>query len=92
MRLQAALRSVAERASDLGVLLVDYSKPRSAHAINMCKQEESRKVKRKETLNLNLKMSLIHQMKPWALGRTNIKGMTRESALIVKETIQRSIV
>ena len=30
-RLQAASRSVAERASELGVLLVDYSKPGSAH-------------------------------------------------------------
>ena len=34
VRLQAAVRSVTERASELGVLLVDYSKPRSAHAIN----------------------------------------------------------
>ena len=32
VRLQAALWSVAERASDLGVLLVDDSKPRSAHS------------------------------------------------------------
>ena len=32
VRLQAALWSVAERASDLGVLLVDYSKPGSAHS------------------------------------------------------------
>ena len=32
MRLQDALRSVAKRASDLGVLLVDYSKPESAHS------------------------------------------------------------
>ena len=31
MRLQAALRSVAERASELGVLLVDYSKPEFSH-------------------------------------------------------------
>ena len=30
VRLQAAPRSVAERASELGVLLVHYSKPRSA--------------------------------------------------------------
>ena len=30
VRLQAALRSVAERASELGVLLVNYSKPGSA--------------------------------------------------------------
>ena len=30
VRLQAALGSVAERASELGVLLVDYSKPVSA--------------------------------------------------------------
>ena len=30
VRLQAALRSVAERASELGVLLVHYSKPGSA--------------------------------------------------------------
>ena len=30
VRLQAALRSVAERASELGVLLVKYSKPGSA--------------------------------------------------------------
>ena len=34
VRLQAALRSVAERASELGVLLVDYSKLGSAQAIN----------------------------------------------------------
>ena len=33
MRLQAALWSVAKRASDLGVLLVDYSKLGSAHSI-----------------------------------------------------------
>ena len=32
VRLQAALRSVAERASDLGVLLVDYSKPESSRS------------------------------------------------------------
>ena len=32
VRLQAALRSVAERASALGVLLVDYSKPGSTHS------------------------------------------------------------
>ena len=32
VRLQAALWSVAERASDLGVLLVDYSKPGSTHS------------------------------------------------------------
>ena len=32
VRLQAALRSIAERASELGVLLVNYSKPGSAHA------------------------------------------------------------
>ena len=31
VRLQAASRSVVERASELGVLLVDYSKPGSAH-------------------------------------------------------------
>ena len=31
VRLQAASRSVAERASELGVLLVDYSKLGSAH-------------------------------------------------------------
>ena len=31
VRLQAALQSVTERASELGVLLVDYSKPGSAH-------------------------------------------------------------
>ena len=31
VRLQAASRSVAERASELGVLLVKYSKPGSAH-------------------------------------------------------------
>ena len=31
VRLQAASRSVAERASELGVLLVDYSKHGSAH-------------------------------------------------------------
>ena len=30
--LQAALRSFAERASELGMLLVNYSKPGSAHA------------------------------------------------------------
>ena len=32
VRLQAASRSVTERASELGVLLVNYSNPRSAHA------------------------------------------------------------
>ena len=32
VRLQAAPRSVAERASELGVLLVHYSKPGSAHS------------------------------------------------------------
>ena len=32
VRLQAVLRSVAERASELGVLLVHYSKPGSAHS------------------------------------------------------------
>ena len=32
VRLQATLRSVAERASELGVLLVKHSKPGSAHA------------------------------------------------------------
>ena len=32
VRLQAASRSVAERASELGVLLVHYSKPGSAHS------------------------------------------------------------
>ena len=32
VRLQAALRSVAERASELGVFLVNYSKPGSSHA------------------------------------------------------------
>ena len=32
VRLQAVLHSVAERASELGVLLVHYSKPRSAHS------------------------------------------------------------
>ena len=31
VRLQAAPRSVTERASELGVLLVKYSKPGSAH-------------------------------------------------------------
>ena len=31
VRLQVALQSVAERAGELGVLLVQYSKPRSAH-------------------------------------------------------------
>ena len=31
VRLQAASRSVAERASELGVLLVKYRKPRSSH-------------------------------------------------------------
>ena len=31
VRLQAVPRSVAERASELGVLLVHYSKPGSAH-------------------------------------------------------------
>ena len=36
VRLQAALWSVAERASDLGVLLVDYSKPGSAHSSQQC--------------------------------------------------------
>ena len=30
-RLQAASRSIAERASELGVLLVKHGKPRSAH-------------------------------------------------------------
>ena len=32
LRLQAAPRSVVERASELGVLLVHYSKPESAHS------------------------------------------------------------
>ena len=32
VRLQAAPRSIAERSSELGVLLVHYSKPRSAHS------------------------------------------------------------
>ena len=32
MRIQAVLRSVTERASELGVLLVHYSKPGSAHS------------------------------------------------------------
>ena len=31
VRLQATLRYAAERASELGVLLVDYSKPGSTH-------------------------------------------------------------
>ena len=34
VRLQAAVRSVAERASELGVLLVDYSKPGSTQMTN----------------------------------------------------------
>ena len=34
VRLQAAPRSVTERASELGVLLVHYSKPGSAHITN----------------------------------------------------------
>ena len=32
VRLQVVLRSVSERASELGVFLVNYSKPGSAHA------------------------------------------------------------
>ena len=35
MRLQIASRSVVERASEFGVLLINYSKPGSAHAINI---------------------------------------------------------
>ena len=39
VRLQAASRSVAERASELGVLLIDNSKTGSAHAINIFLRE-----------------------------------------------------
>ena len=41
------------------------------------------------TLNLNQRRSLIHQMKPQDLRRTNIIGLTNASAPTVrKETIQ----
>ena len=39
--------------------------------------------------NLNLEMSFIQHMKPQALGRTNIRGLTRKNDLTIrKETIQ----
>ena len=59
----------------------------------MRKQGGSRKERRKETLNSNLNESLIQQMKPRALRRANIRGLTRASTTIVrKETIQRKVV
>ena len=58
----------------------------------MHKQGGSRKKKKKGTLNLNLRKSLIQQMKPQSLRRTNIRGLTRASAPIVRtETIQRKV-
>ena len=39
MRLQIALRSVAERASEFWLLLINCSKPGSAHAINRSDDE-----------------------------------------------------
>ena len=35
--------------------------------------------------NLNLKMSFIQHMKPQALGRTNIRGLTRTNDLIIRK-------
>ena len=59
----------------------------------MCKQGGSRKERIRGTMNLNIRKSSIHQMKPHALRRINIRYLTRASVpTIRKETIERKVV
>ena len=77
----------------MGVLKSLRIRPSYLETLGLHKKKGIKEGKRKETLKLNLKMILIHQMKNQALGWTNIKVLIRENALtVIKETIHRSIV
>ena len=79
MRLQIASRSVAERASEFGSLLINYSKPGSTHAINKYPLdilEESRSTVQVYGLPTRLMNSSLDSTSSWSNVSVEFSSLT----------------